>query len=259
MSGRAAIFVSYAIAAPLAAAQPTAVISSDLAVTAFGLDPTRPPVTDTFAATADNLLQAGFSYSRAVSELNPVNGESRSSVDITISRAHNFRPSSPQGSQRLFDVDITGRIERSTPLVNIRAKPDAFGSLTLELPISFDPVASPIFMVGTASYFSDQAGVGTTFGQPGVTALRVFDPTRPQDPFAELVTDDPSFGTIDISAIGGGFTIEAFSDISEQLTSDDGTSTVEFEITVTYVGIPAPSAALAFGAASLFAARRRRG
>ncbi|MEO1534993.1 MAG: hypothetical protein AAFS11_05475 [Planctomycetota bacterium] len=259
MSVRAGVVVSCAIAAPLAAAQPTAVISSDLAATALGDAFGGQLLTDTFSATTGNLFRAGFSYSREVSELNPANGETTSSsAEVMISRAHNFRPTSSGSSELLFDVDITGRIERSAPSFDVSGDPAAFGALMISLPVGLDPLTVPVSMVGTASYSSDQAGAGTAFGQPGIAALRVIESNQPQIPVAQLTTDDPSFGTIDIAAVGAGFTIEAFSDLSEQLFNDFGTSTVEFDLTVTYVGIPAPSAALAFGAAGLFAARRRR-
>lgn len=248
------------LSAGSAMAQSSVSVHSDLLARASDSEPGE---TDTIAFTQSALPGASFSHD--VLQTNPQTPlPTTASSELTISRPHNFRPTSDDAIF-FYDIDITGRVARSTPFDTFLF-PNAQADLEIVFGFDTNPLASglALSLSGEASYTTDQNGVGAFLPVP---AFEVFGRAPGGDlVVAELLTDDPSFGQAVFGNVmlnnipqGSDLVIRARADISDQLTFDDGASVVEFNLTLSLLGpIPAPSSAALLGLGGVVAARRRR-
>ncbi len=203
----------------------------------------------------------GVSFSHEVSEENPqLSAPVTASSELSISRPHNFRPTSSP-SQFLYDIDVTGRLIRSTPRDFIPG-PGARADLEIVFDAAAPAVGLPVLLSGSASYTSNQGGVGSVVPVP---AFEIFGRgPGGENPIAGLFTDLPNAGSeqftnVPITVFPSDLVLRSRADLSDQLTFDDGTSQVDFNVTITFLGpIPAPSSAALLALAGLAATRRRR-
>lgn len=250
MNKRAFIGIAAVLCAAATGGQPIVTATSDLVAKASDFNE---PVTDSITIQPSIAIGGGIVHD--VFDFSPLVPDGvTASTDFTISPARIVAPVS--SSSFLYEVDVTGTLTRSMPIV---FEPGLRASADLELVFDFsDFVAArtPLGVDGFASYTSTQPNLA--FSEP---AFQLLGRSSGVDTVLASLQQDGPAGTLDFSASLSSpeIVLQARSDISDQLTFDDGTTELTFGVTFVFLGpVPAPSSAALLGLAGLLAARRRR-